>query len=122
MSNKYKIIGFIFFVFFIISFIGCNSLPRNVSRKEYDAVRDYVSIKVSGLPYWKLYEELKKQEPPRFYYDGDVWPHYTEAPGSDYVKYNEYMLEISVKMNRLTSRYNKTDRAEDFYSWAVKQE
>ena len=119
MHRKHKIIGFIFFVIFIISFIGCNSLPKNVSREEYNAVRDYVSIEIAGIPYLQLYDKLKSQEP---YYDKADWPYKRATPVSDYTKYNEYMIEISYKMNRLTSRYDLSDRAEDFYSWAVRQE
>ncbi|MDR2596807.1 MAG: hypothetical protein LBC76_05730 [Treponema sp.] len=118
--KKYNIIGFIFLIVFSLSFIGCNSLPKNVSRKEYDAVRDYVSIKIAGMPYWKLYEKFRSQEPPQYYFDSYGLPYRRETQGSDYVKYNEYMMEISNKMNQLTRDYNITDRAEDFYSWAIR--
>ena len=118
--KKDKIIGFVFFVIFAVSFIGCNSLPENVSREEYNAVRDYVSMKIAGMPYLQLYEKLNSQEPPQYNYDRYGLPYRRQTPGSDYVKYNDYMMEISNKMNQLTRRYNQTDRAEDFYPWSVR--
>ena len=52
MKKYTKNIGYIVF---IILFIGCNSLPKNITQKEYNSVRDFVSIKVSGLSYLVLY-------------------------------------------------------------------
>ncbi|MDR2941510.1 MAG: hypothetical protein LBV17_02850 [Treponema sp.] len=81
-------------------FIGCNSVPKNVTKEGYNKVRDYVSIEVSGMPYLKLYGLLV-------------------VVGNDYEKYNDYMIEISNKMNQLVYYYNQTDLVEEFYSWVV---
>jgi hypothetical protein len=118
--KKYNIIGFFLFIVFILLFIGCSSLPKNVSREEYNSVRDYVSIKIAGMPYWKLYDKLRSQEPPQYYFNRVGFPYRRQTQGSDYVKYNDYMMEISNEMNRLTRGYDITDRAEDFYSWAIR--
>jgi hypothetical protein len=116
---KNKIICFIFISFTVLP-AGCSSLPQNVTREEYNKVRDYVSIMISGMPYLEIYDQLKKQEQPKYYYDRFGLPYSVDAPGSDFDKYNEYMMEISNKINQLSKGYNLSDKAEDFYPWAVR--
>ena len=117
--NK-KNAGLLFFVIFTVLFIGCNSLPKNVSRQEYNAVRDYVSIKVAGMTYLKLYENLKNQEP-QYYYDSEGKMQHRETPlGSDYKKNNGDIMKIGYTMNQLTRGYKLTEQEEGFYSWSVR--
>jgi hypothetical protein len=106
----------------VISFIGCNSLPENVTQREYDSVRDYISVNISGMIYSALLLRMNQQSPPRYYPDGGLFdlPYYKDEPGSNFSEYNEYMMEISNKINELTNEYRRTDQAEDFYSWAIK--
>jgi hypothetical protein len=33
--------------------------------------------------------------------------------------HNNYMMEISNKMNQLTGEYEKTDQIENFYTWVI---
>jgi hypothetical protein len=117
--NKYKFS--LFFLLITIFFIGCNSLPNNVTQEEYNSVRDYVSMKIAGMTYSELYFRINQQNPPQYYPDGGVFnlPYYKEEPGDNFSEYNKYMMEISNKMNRLTSRYKRTGQMENFYSWAI---
>jgi len=73
------------------------------------------------MPYWQLYEKLRDQEPPQYDYDRTGRLHRRETPESNYVKYNDYMMKISSEMDRLSRGYNRIERTEDFYSWAVSQ-
>jgi hypothetical protein len=101
--------------------IGCSSLPKNATQEEYNSVRDYVSMKIAGMTYSELYFRINQQSPPQYYSDGGVFnlPYYKEEPGNNFSEYNKYMMEISNKMNRLTSRYKRTGQMENFYSWAI---
>jgi hypothetical protein len=102
--------------------MGCNSLPKNTNRKEYNSVRDYVSINISGMTYIELQGRLNNQKPPEYFPDGGLFdlPYYRDNPGSDFSKYNGYMMEISNKLNNLINRYEHTDMVEDFYLWSVR--
>ena len=108
------------YAIFLILFISCNSLPKNVSQEEYNYVRDYVSLDISGLPYFELCERFKNQSPPQYYYPNEGLPYYTETPGSDFSKYNEYIIKISNEMGQLMSGYKRTDQAENFCLWAIR--
>ena len=113
----------IFLIIIVALFFGCNSLPKNVAQEEYNSVRDYVSRRISGMSYLELSERLARQTPPQYYPDGGFLnlPYYKEQPGGyNYSEYNEYMIQISNKMDRLTNGYNRTDQVEGFYTWAVK--
>jgi hypothetical protein len=118
--DKYKLM---MFLLIIISFIGCNSLPKNVAREEYNSVRDHVSMNIAGLTYSELLSRLSRQKPPQYYPDGGLFdlPYYKEEPGSNFSEYNNYLMEISNKMNQLVDGYGRTDQVESFYSWAIRK-
>ena len=103
--NKYNFV--FFYLLIVISFFGCNSLPKNVTQKEYDSVRDYVSVNIAGMTYSELYFRINQQKPPQYHSDGGLLnlPYYKDEPGSNFSEYNKYMMEISNKMAKLTNGY-----------------
>ena len=115
-------------IIFVMVFIGCSSLPKNVTQKEYDAVRDYVSVKISGMTYWVLLDNLERQEAPKFYYDGArassagnqfFLDYPKEKTGSQFLEYHKYVMKISRKMQQLADRYKRVGQPEDFYTWTT---
>jgi len=113
----------IMLIIFIALFFGCSSLPKKITREEYNSVRDYVSGRISGMSYLELSERLSRQTPPQYHPDGGFldFPYSEEQPGGhDFSEYNKYMMEISNKMNQLTSGYKQTDHIESFYTWAIR--
>jgi len=102
------------FLFCFLS-AGCSSLPKNIPPDEYNSVRDYISISISGMPYIDLYEGLRRQAPSS--YGGNKFEN--QYGGYTLYEYNDFMRIINNTMNLLTREYEKTGQEERFYTWAV---
>ena len=105
----------------LILFIGCRTLPENVSEKEYNSVKDYVSIKLSGLNYHNLTERIinyRSASQSNSPVDRSV----TQNDKNDAIleKYNQYMHEVNYNVKELLKAYKRTEMVEDFYNWAIK--
>jgi hypothetical protein len=76
-------------------------LRRLLRAEEYNAVRGYVSMNIAGMTYAELIQKLNKQPPPKVYRNDGLFaaPYYRDEPGSDYSKYNDYMMTVSSKVN-----------------------